>query len=117
MRFHNLDPAHEPQPLAKVLKWALIDRLSGRRKIAPPGPPAPFFAGPRRPWAEGGDRLLWIGHSSFLGRLAGRSFLIDPVLSSRIGFTFPRYGEPGLTAAELPEVSVVMVSHNHYDHL
>ena len=67
--------------------------------------------------ADGPDGLLWIGHASFFGRMAGAPFLIDPVFSDRIGRVVRRYGSAGLAAAAVPNPVAVMVSHNHYDHL
>jgi L-ascorbate metabolism protein UlaG (beta-lactamase superfamily) len=49
--------------------------------------------------------------------LADASFLIDPVFSRRIARFIPRYGEAGLGASELPPLSALLVTHNHYDHL
>jgi L-ascorbate metabolism protein UlaG (beta-lactamase superfamily) len=43
--------------------------------------------------------------------------LIDPVFARHAGTLYPRYGKPGLTARELPEVAAVLLTHNHYDHL
>jgi L-ascorbate metabolism protein UlaG (beta-lactamase superfamily) len=118
-RYRNLDPAHRPKPLRDVLRWAVLDRLTGRRRVASPGPPAPSVApdlvsirDPAR-----GDLLLWIGHASFLGRLAGASFLIDPVFSGRIGLFYRRYGTTGLRPEDVPRLDALLVTHNHYDHL
>jgi L-ascorbate metabolism protein UlaG (beta-lactamase superfamily) len=61
--------------------------------------------------------LMWIGHASFLGSLAGRRFLIDPVLSDHAGVLYRRTGNAALAPSELPPVSAVLVTHNHYDHL
>jgi L-ascorbate metabolism protein UlaG (beta-lactamase superfamily) len=49
--------------------------------------------------------------------LGGRHFLVDPVFSSHAGVYFPRFGEPGIAPSDLPPISAVMVTHNHYDHL
>jgi L-ascorbate metabolism protein UlaG (beta-lactamase superfamily) len=64
-----------------------------------------------------GAHLTWIGHASFLGCLGGSHFLIDPVFAQRIAVVYRRFGKPGLRADQLPELSAVMISHNHYDHL
>lgn len=118
-RYRNLDPAHRPKPLGDVFRWAILDRLTGRRRIAPPGPPAPAtvpdLAALREP--AGTDLLLWIGHASFLGRLAGASFLIDPVFSDRIGLFYRRHGKAALAATDVPPLEALLVTHNHYDHL
>jgi L-ascorbate metabolism protein UlaG (beta-lactamase superfamily) len=118
-RFRNLDPKHQPQTAAAVLRWAVWDRLTGRRNIAPPGPPAP-----RQPAdldlvhrLEGPDRLTWIGHASFLLTLGADSVLIDPVFSERIGWVYPRHGKPGLLPHDLPTLRAILLTHNHYDHL
>jgi L-ascorbate metabolism protein UlaG (beta-lactamase superfamily) len=61
--------------------------------------------------------LTWIGHASFLGNLGGTSFLIDPVFSRHAGVFYPRHTPPGMRIEDLPDIGVVMVTHNHYDHL
>lgn len=118
-RFANPDPRHLPHGPAAVWRWAVGDRLRGRRRIAPAGPPAP-----ERPidlaalTAEGArPSLTWLGHASFLGRLGDELFAVDPVLSRRIGVVYKRHGRPPLTPDELPRLDVVLLSHNHYDHL
>jgi L-ascorbate metabolism protein UlaG (beta-lactamase superfamily) len=118
-RYANLDPRHTPHGLRDVLRWSVLDRLTGRRRVAAPGPPAPRVAidpeAIRR--ADGVTRVTWIGHSSFLAALSGASILVDPVFSSRIARFIPRHGEPGLVASELPTLAALLVTHNHYDHL
>lgn len=117
-RFSNLDPAHTPRPLSEVLRWGVVDRLSGRRRIQPPGPAAPWqpvdLAALHQETPA--SRVTWIGHSSFLVTVGGEHLLVDPVFSPRIGVLYPRHGRPGLGPAELPRLSAVLVSHNHYDH-
>ena len=65
--------------------------------------------------------FTWFGHSSFLLQIGGKNVLVDPVLgkrSSPVGFAGPkRFSELPLTAEELPDVDVVFLSHDHYDHL
>jgi L-ascorbate metabolism protein UlaG (beta-lactamase superfamily) len=65
----------------------------------------------------GPPRVTWIGHASFLVTLGGRSVLVDPVFSDRIGAVVTRHGRPGLVARDLPPLEAVLVTHNHYDHL
>lgn len=65
--------------------------------------------------------FTWIGHASFLVQLGGLNILTDPVLSKRtspVQWAGPgRLAPLGLTFDELPKIDVVLVSHNHYDHL
>jgi len=64
--------------------------------------------------------VTFIGHSGFLLRVAGRNILTDPVFSRRcspVSFAGPaRVRAPGLRIEELPEIAVLVLSHNHYDH-
>ena len=62
-----------------------------------------------------------LGHSSFLLQIGSKTVLVDPVLSDRsspVGFVGPRrFSELPLTAEELPNIDVLFISHDHYDHL
>lgn len=66
-------------------------------------------------------RLTWLGHSSFLFQFRGCNVLTDPVFSERcspVQFAGPkRYTPAPLSVAELPDITHVLISHNHYDHL
>jgi L-ascorbate metabolism protein UlaG (beta-lactamase superfamily) len=65
--------------------------------------------------------VIFIGHATFLLQLPGLNVLTDPVFSARIGL-FGRIGPqrvrpPALSLDQLPAIDVVVLSHNHYDHL
>ena len=68
-----------------------------------------------------GLRVTWFGHSSSLIEIDGVRVLVDPVWDERAGplavFGPKRFFAPTLALAELPRVDVVLVSHDHYDHL
>lgn len=118
-RFTNPDP-YQRRPTGKeVFRWAVWDKLTGHRRIAPPGLPAPHVAFDRESVRspDGPPRLTWIGHASFLGQIAGASFLIDPVFSLRIATFYRRHAPPGLLPADLPPLDAVLITHSHYDHL
>jgi L-ascorbate metabolism protein UlaG (beta-lactamase superfamily) len=71
---------------------------------------------------EGADmRVTMIGHASLLIQIAGLNILTDPVWSKRtspVQFAGPkRVRAPGLALSELPKIDVVIVSHNHFDHM
>ncbi|MFI1164330.1 MBL fold metallo-hydrolase [Streptomyces sp. NPDC020801] len=68
-----------------------------------------------------GLRLTWMGHSSVLAEIDGRRVLFDPVWGERcspLPFVGPRRLHPvPLPLAALGPVDVVVISHDHYDHL
>jgi L-ascorbate metabolism protein UlaG (beta-lactamase superfamily) len=120
-RFTNLDGS-EPHAFANVFKWAVVDRVLGRRRPHPGAAAAPAIAPDtsvlKQPPAPGeGVRLTWIGHASWLVQLDGVSLLIDPVFSDSLGPGVRRRVAPALGAAELPTIDAQLVTHNHRDHL
>jgi len=119
LRFRNLDGSG-PVPFGQVLRWALVDKLTGRRRRAPARAPVPEVRADvealRRPPLEG-LRVTWLGHASWLVQGAHTSVLIDPALGPRISGVIPRNAGPGLRVDQLPEIDAALVTHNHYDHL
>ena len=87
-----------------------------RRNMAiAPGPPPPQRVG------EGELRLTFINHATVLVQADGVNLLTDPIWSERaspVSWAGPkRYRPPGIAFEDLPPIDVVMISHNHYDHL
>lgn len=102
--------------LRDVLRW---HSERGRRELFPESyatPPAD-----RPPASVEGARVVHVGHASFLYQLAGLNILIDPVWSERaspLRFIGPkRVNAPGIAFADLPRIDVILLTHNHYDHL
>jgi len=120
-RFKNLDGS-VPQSFDTVFKWAVTDKLTGRRRKSPARAPMPRvepdLAALATPPAPGqGARLTWLGHASWLVQLDGVSLLIDPVLRDAINVVIRRNVPPGVPPEKLPPIAASLVSHNHYDHL
>ena len=65
--------------------------------------------------------ITFINHSSFLIRFRDTTVLTDPVFSERcspVGWAGPRRARPpGIALADLPRPDIVVLSHNHYDHM
>ncbi|MCB4824335.1 MBL fold metallo-hydrolase [Roseicella aerolata] len=84
-------------------------------RIEDPPQPPPARLGPGRIAAT------FIGHASFLLQIGGRCVLVDPVWSKRaspLPFAGPkRVRAPGQRLADLPGCDLLLVSHNHYDHM
>jgi L-ascorbate metabolism protein UlaG (beta-lactamase superfamily) len=68
-----------------------------------------------------GLRLTWIGHASSLVELDALRILIDPVWDERASPTQwagpKRFFPPPLSLEDLPPLDVILISHDHYDHL
>lgn len=71
--------------------------------------------------AGSSDSVTWLGHASFLIRAGGRTMLTDPFLTPRaspLSVAGPkRYVPPGLPPESMPAIDIILLSHNHYDHL
>ncbi len=71
---------------------------------------------------NGITRLIWFGHSSFLIQMEGKNILIDPMFSE-VPAPHPWLGNkrfnqtPPIEIASLPKIDLVLISHDHYDHL
>lgn len=65
--------------------------------------------------------VTWLGHSTMLMQMHGMNILIDPVFSdttSPVSFAGPkRFSSQPINAKDLPNIDVVVISHDHYDHL
>ncbi len=60
--------------------------------------------------------ITWVGHSSFLIQIGGINILTDPVFYD-LSVLYPRNFPPGISLENLPAIDVVLISHNHRDHL
>jgi L-ascorbate metabolism protein UlaG (beta-lactamase superfamily) len=67
--------------------------------------------------ASGAPVAVWIGHATWSLRLAGKLIVTDPIWSRSIGGAVRRLVAPGVPLAAMPPVDVVLVSHDHRDHM
>jgi L-ascorbate metabolism protein UlaG (beta-lactamase superfamily) len=115
-RFHNLRKTSHAGFFA-MLRW-MASRDEGPwqtwREITPAPPPPSRVDG-------GALRVTWVNHSTFLIQTEGLNILTDPIWSDRcspVQFAGPkRHHAPGIRFEDLPPIDVVLISHNHYDHL
>ena len=67
------------------------------------------------------ESAIWLGQSTILLNHNGLNLITDPHFSERaspIGFLGPKRITPNpITINDLPEIDIVLISHNHYDHL
>lgn len=104
------------KPLSALLKWRR-EAPKVERVTLPLAENDPAYLRANRT----DSTLTWVGHSTFLLQHAGVNILTDPHFSQRaspVSFAGPkRMVAPGLSIDELPNIDVVVISHNHYDHL
>ena len=121
-RFHAPWPDSEPHSFRDVLKWSRERRGQSRA----PDPPRNSFPTAKSEIAHprgGPDQFsaTWIGHSTVLLQFGGTNIITDPVFSQRaspVQWAGPRrVTDPSMSVDELPPIDIVLLSHNHYDHL
>jgi N-acyl-phosphatidylethanolamine-hydrolysing phospholipase D len=118
--FRNVHPT---EPRGSFWKWQWERWRKGLPK-APPGgyrfellePDVAFLK------ANGGETTVtWIGHATLLIQAGGVNILTDPHLGERaspVSFAGPkRVVPPAVSFDGLPRIDIVLISHNHYDHL
>jgi N-acyl-phosphatidylethanolamine-hydrolysing phospholipase D len=119
--FRNLDPTFT-RPSGWT-RWTFILRRSWQTFTAPRSFDAPRVAndGAALRAVPPPATLTWIGHATLLVQVDGLSILTDPQWSDRAGPTSwigpRRLSPPGLPFEGLPHVDVVVISHDHFDHL
>ncbi|HSG82445.1 MAG TPA: MBL fold metallo-hydrolase [Gemmatimonadota bacterium] len=122
-RFRNPWPIPSSNRTGGFLRWVLYERLT-KELPADPDPSVfklaePAFRSPRAAVDE--LTVTWVGHSTVLLQLGELNVLTDPHWSKRaspVQLAGPaRWVRPGVRFEALPPIDLVLISHNHYDHL
>lgn len=83
--------------------------------------PNPSYYDTSRYYSSGKIKVTFINHATTLVQTPQMNFLLDPVFSYRVSpFKWigpARVKPPGIDFKDLPKIDVVMISHNHYDHM
>ncbi len=111
-------PGHSGEAnFSDLIKW----QLSGNRQKWPRNIRNKVFELPSARVMAKELSVTWIGHSTVLIQTAGLNILTDPFFSSRASpfqFAGPkRIRDPGIAINDLPQIDLILLSHNHYDHL
>ncbi len=121
--FHNPWPGFEDRGLGDLFKWMIWDRITGKKPDRPDTYHFKVEANDGRFLRKNHTQntITWIGHSTLLIQLDGLNILTDPIWSERaspVQFMGPkRFTPPGVAFNDLPSIDVVLISHDHYDHL
>ncbi len=105
----------------KNMVVALWEFLTVKRENARPQQPLPLVPTDLASLPLATDTMIWLGHSSWYLQLSGKRILIDPVFSSYAApFAFLNKAFDGnypWQAANMPDIDLLIISHDHYDHL
>ncbi len=114
-RFVNSDGSTNQKSFKDLLQWQIKKNRPDPEVIKTTDDYKDYDLNSNDPYA------IWIGHASFLINNGDLKILIDPIFSNRaspISFAGPkRMIKPALSFHELPNIDVILISHNHYDHL
>jgi L-ascorbate metabolism protein UlaG (beta-lactamase superfamily) len=115
--FFNPWTSEEPKGLIDVIKW----KFTGHSEAWPDKIDPPYKLA--TPIAKSTDKMIvtFVTHASFLIQVDGLNILTDPVWSKRaspFSFAGPKMVHPpGIEFEKLPKIDIVIISHNHYDHM
>ncbi|MBS0655887.1 MAG: MBL fold metallo-hydrolase, partial [Verrucomicrobia bacterium] len=117
--FFNPLIKHSKRDLWNVLLW-LLGYYKDTQGFQEPSVDFSFPKKEREGHADG-PMCKWIGHSTFLVQAGNVTLVTDPVWSKRVS-PLPMVGpkrliDPPITLSELPQIDLVLISHDHYDHL
>src|SRR6202795_3972808 len=120
--FRNIHPVLPRLRAPRARPPSLSEFLcGGERRVPPKELPA---MNPRDLWSRApstGLRATWLGHSTVLIEIDGRRVLTDPVWGTRASpsrLAGPKRFQPvPVHLSAMPPVDLVVVSHDHYDHL
>ena len=102
-----------------MLKWKVLRRSEPRRAdwktidAVRPG----TREGGAAALASGEPCAVWIGHATWAFRLGGALVVTDPVWSRALSGVVSRLVPPGVALAEMPPIDIVLVTHDHRDHM
>lgn len=117
--FRNLEPTavmREDASFARVFFEFIRSREATR-----PAEPVPSERADLSALDDEGIQIVWFGHSSYLLRAGGLNVLVDPVFSghaSPVACTTKAFpGADVYSAGDMPEIDLLIITHDHYDHL
>jgi len=116
-RFKNKDQSKKLKGFCDFLKW----RWHAKKISWPPYVPLNKMDTPPSIVLGHNIRISYVGHVTFLIQTAGVNILTDPVWSERAS-PFSKLGPkrvtpPAIHFDHLPKIDLIIISHNHYDHL
>ena len=113
---------HNEEEVAVMVKDAGEDEKTASTKDVRPKTALPVMKPSFSATPEENDfTVTWFGHSSLLVQVAGKNILLDPVFSEKLSpvswIGISRFTPCPVTVSDLPEIDLMILSHDHYDHL
>ncbi|MBR6017066.1 MAG: MBL fold metallo-hydrolase [Paludibacteraceae bacterium] len=117
--FQNQQPTPQFTGDHNTLKamWTMLMRRDSNRV---PIEPIPAVKTDLKSMPKDRDWLVWFGHSSYLFCLNGKRYLVDPLLKMEFPASLmlkPFKGTDIYTPDDMPEIDVLIITHEHWDHL
>jgi len=116
--FSNLDGIRA-RGLWDVIKWAVTEDPGEWKEIGEED--VNYGQPPQKHIDDGSLSVTFVNHATFLIQVNGLNILTDPIWSLRASpFQWigpKRMRPPGIRFEDLPKIDLVLISHNHYDHL
>lgn len=116
-RFHNLNHATTDKSFFELMKWLIFEESADWPKWVDDNVQPDI----QRKLDSSEARVTTINHATHLIQFDGINILTDPVYSKRtspVSWAGPkRVRAPGIAFENLPPIDVVLISHNHYDHM
>ena len=100
-----------------ILRWKLGKKQRGDDFAALDAVQLTVREGGAEALAAGSAVAVWIGHATWALRLGGKLIVTDPIWSRSIGGAVRRMVAPGVALDAMPAIDVVLVTHDHRDHM
>jgi L-ascorbate metabolism protein UlaG (beta-lactamase superfamily) len=104
-----------------VTYWKILMAYTSRVENKEPSKPLPSVKTDLKNIQSDKPVVVWFGHSSYFMRIEGKNILVDPVFSGHASpVTFFGANYPGsniYSVEDFPELDVLIITHDHYDHL
>ncbi len=121
--YRNIDPDAKAKGIFSILVWQVSNWFRKMPSVDPKDYQFTIFKNDGLGLKANTNKftVTWVGHATTLVQMDGMNILTDPIWSERcspVSFAGPkRYSSPGIDIENLPKIDLVLISHNHYDHM